>query len=204
MIGGRLRRLALAGGAAADPIVGDLTWTSGSVIDVTEDLLIQGRFSVEPGVTVNVVSGAEIIVQSGGSLNVQASEAQPAIFQPASGRWDGINFEAGSSGTLSHAAVRGTQNIAVHVISASVSFEGSEISDVRASAQEQSVFGIYASDDAQIDVAWSKIFDLVGPSGNDGDGGAGGTIVSPAADGNNGPVNGYNGPHARALIDTGR
>ncbi len=191
-----LAMLALTGGAAADTIVGDLTWTSGSVIDVTEDLLIQGTLSVEPGVTVNVVSGAEIIVQSGGSLNVQASEAQPAIFQPASGRWDGINFEAGSSGTLSHAAVRGTQNIAVHVISASVSFEGSEISDVRASAQEQSVFGIYASDDAQIDVAWSKIFDLVGPSGNDGDGGAGGTIVSPAADGNNGHVNGYNGPHA--------
>jgi hypothetical protein len=191
-----LAMLALTGGAAADTIVGDLTWTTGQTIDVTENLIIQGTLNVEPGVTVNVVNGAEIIVQSGGVLNVQASDAQPAIFQPVSGRWDGLHFEAGASGSLSHAAVRGAVGSAVHVSGASVSMEGCEISDVRASGQEQSAYGIFASNDAQIDVAWSNIFDVVGPTGNDGDGGPGGTIVSEAADGNNGHVDGYNGPHA--------
>ncbi|MFI4897642.1 MAG: GC-type dockerin domain-anchored protein [Phycisphaerales bacterium JB059] len=190
-----LAMLTLSGGAAADTIVGDLTWTAGQTIDVTENLIIQGTLTVEPGVTVNIVSGAEISVQSGGSLLVQASEAEPAIFQPASGRWEGLEFALGSSGDFHHAIIRGIRDTGVSVTGATVSFDHCEISDVRASAQERDALGIDGVNDAHVDVAWSKIFDIVGPTGTDGDGGAGGTIVSGAADGNNGHVDGYPGPH---------
>lgn len=183
----------LASAAGADTIVGDLTWTSGQTIDITENLNIQGTLTVEPGVTVNVSPNAEIVVQSGANLNVEASADQMAVFQPASGRWDGIRFENGSDGSLAYAVIRGTYNTAVRVVGASPEFDHCEISDVRAQANEQDVYGILASEDADINVSWSTLFDIAGPDGSDGAGGAGGTLVGNADDGNSGHLNGYNG-----------
>jgi hypothetical protein len=73
----------LAGAASADTIVGDLTWTAGSSIDVTEDLLIEGTLTVEAGVAVSIANGAEIRVKPGGFLLVEASRGDPATFLPA-------------------------------------------------------------------------------------------------------------------------
>ena len=70
----------LAGAASADTIVGNLTWTAGSAIDVTEDLIIQGTLTVEEGVAVSIANGAEIRVQSGGFLSVEASTATPTPY----------------------------------------------------------------------------------------------------------------------------
>jgi len=188
-----LAMLALTGGAAADTIVGDLTWSTGESITLNEDLIVQGTLSVEPGVTVSVDAGFQIIVESGGALNVGATDAQPSVFQPTSGRWDGIRFEAGSSGTLTHAAIRGTRANAVRIVGASPVFDHCEISDVRSAAQEQPAFGVYASDSASPMITWSRLFDIVGATGSAGANGAGGDSVSAAADGNNGHVDGYNG-----------
>ncbi|MEZ6243272.1 MAG: GC-type dockerin domain-anchored protein [Phycisphaerales bacterium] len=183
----------LASAAGADTIVGDLTWHTGETIAVTENLVIQGTLHVEPGVTVNVSPGVSIIVQSGGVLDVDASEAQMSVFQPTSSRWNGIRFEPGSDGSLAYAAIHGTQAQAVRVIGATPEFDHCEISDVRSASQEQPAYGVYATDNANISVAWSKIFNIIGATGNDGAGGAGGTIVGNANDGNSGHLDGYNG-----------
>lgn len=192
---GLFAALALSGGAHADTIVGNLTWTAGQTVGVDDDLVVQGTLTVEAGVTVNVEPGFTIVVANGGTLSVNGTEGQPVVFQPASARWGGVRFEAGSTATLTHAAIRGTQTRAVRVIGASPVLDRCEISDVRAPGEEQDVFGVLASDDAAPELAWCRVFDIVGPTGPDGGGGAGGTIVNEAADGNNGHVDGYNGPN---------
>ena len=190
-----LAMLSLTGGAAADTIVGDLTWSAGESIALSEDLVIQGTLTVEPGVTVTISSGVQIIVESGGALNVVATGAQRAIFEPGSGRWDGVLFEGGSDGSLSHAVIRGVRGQAVRIVDASPAFEYCDISDVRSVSATQPAYGVHASGDASPVITWSRIWDVVGVTGADGAGGAGGASVSPADDGNNGHVDGYNGPN---------
>jgi hypothetical protein len=185
---------ALAGTASADTIVGDLTWTAGSTVDVVEDLLIQGTLTVEPGVAVNIASGAEIRVQGGGFLSVEASGANPATFLPASGRWDGLVFEAGSDGELTGAVLRGINREAVRIQDASPAFIDCEIADVRNGTQQGAVHGVLAFGASDITVEGCRIYDLVAPTGTDGAGGVrGASGGNEGADGTNLSVHGKNG-----------
>ena len=184
----------LAGAASADTIVGNLTWTAGSAIDVTEDLIIQGTLTVEEGVAVSIANGAEIRVQSGGFLSVEASTATPATFLPASGRWSGLVFEAGSDGELTGAVLRGIDSEAVRIQDASPAFYHCEIADVRNGTQQGAVHGILAFGSSNLMIEGCRIYDLVAPTGNDGDGGEPGrTGGNDGADGTNLSVHGKNG-----------
>ncbi len=188
-----LAMLALTGGANADTIVGDLTWTAGQSITIDEDLIIQGTLTVEPGVTVSIQNGFRIVVQSGGFLIVNGAEGQMSVFQPESGRWGGIHYDNGSGGSLSYAAIRGTVGQAVRIVGTSPVLQYCEISDVRAAGEEMDVFGVYASDNADIEVVWSTLFNIVGSTGSDGAWGAGGTASVNGENGDGGHLDGYNG-----------
>ena len=184
----------LAGGASADTIVGDLTWSAGETVSITEDLIIQGTLTVEEGVAVSIASGAEIRVQSGGFLMVEASGAEPATFAPASGRWDGIVFEAGSDGELTGAVLSGIEDSAVRVQDATPEFIDCQIFDVRNSTQQGAVHGILAFGSSTLLVDGCRIFDLIAPDGIDGEGGEPGTSGgNDGADGTNLSVHGKNG-----------
>lgn len=185
----------LAGTASADTIVGNLTWTAGSTIDVVEDLLIQGTLTVEPGVSVNIVNGAEIRVQAGGFLSVEASSGNPATFLPATGRWDGLIFEAGSDGELTGAVLRGINREAVRIQDASPEFIDCEIADVRNGTQQGAVHGVLAFGASNITVEGCRIYDLVAPTGTDGESGQPeGPIAGDGDDGTTLSVHGEGGP----------
>lgn len=185
----------LAGTASADTIVGDLTWPAGSTISVTEDLIIQGTLTVEPGVAVNIANGAEIRVQAGGFLSVEASAANPASFLPASGRWDGLVFEAGSDGELTGAVLFGINREAVRIQDASPEFIDCEIANVRNSTQQGAVHGILAFGASSLTIEGCRIYDLVAPDGDNGvTGQPEGPIAGDGADGTTFSVSGSNGP----------
>lgn len=128
-----LALLTLTGGAAADTLIGDITWTAGSTINLNEDTRIQGNLMIEPGVTVLIASGADVIVEAGGSLTVAATQDEPALFTAATDRWGTLVFQPGSMGTLERAIIEKTADAGVRIDASSPAFFGCEIRDVRSS-----------------------------------------------------------------------
>ncbi|HSA22055.1 MAG TPA: PKD domain-containing protein, partial [Myxococcota bacterium] len=110
--------LGAAPGARAVDYSGTLnsntTWSAGDVVVVTGDL------SVAPGITLTVNEGALVQVRGAyrltvnGTLEVNGSQAAPAVFQPenagaARGAWVGLVVEAGATVDLEHAILRKAQ-----------------------------------------------------------------------------------------------
>jgi len=112
------------GGVLAD---NQTTWTGDSLREVTETVVVPGgvTLTIEAGAILKFAAGAGIDINSGGSLVVNGTLAQPVIFtsarddayggdtngdgtrtKPAAGDWRSLRFQAGSSGQLNHAELR--------------------------------------------------------------------------------------------------
>ncbi len=124
----------------------DVTWPAGSTQFVISDLVITETLTIEPGVDVLINDGVAIIVQSGGNLVVNGTTSDPVLFTGnGSPRWDGIEFQAGSAGQMSHSIVERTNNVGIRVISAAPLIESCTIRDVRGQGTGAAARGIHVT-----------------------------------------------------------
>lgn len=129
-----LALLALTGGAQADNLIGDITWTAGSTVTLDDDTFVQGNLVIQEGVTVQIGAGFEFVIDGGGSITVLGAPDAPVLFT-ASGpeRWGSITFAPGSVGSMEHAIIEKNRDAAVRVDGASPSFTDCVVRDVRSS-----------------------------------------------------------------------
>jgi hypothetical protein len=106
---------------------GDEVWTGDSLHEIGEDLVVPAgvTLTLQAGALVKFAAGRGLNVQSGGTLTVAGSVAQPVVFtsirddawggdsngdgsrsQPAAGDWRSLRFEDGAAATLDHAVIR--------------------------------------------------------------------------------------------------
>lgn len=175
-----LALLTLTGGAAADTLIGDITWTAGSVINLDEDTRIQGDLMIEEGVTILIATGADVIVEAGGSLTVAGTADEPTVFTASGERWGTLVFQPGSMGTLERAVIERTADAGVRIEGASPAFIGCEIRDVRSSLSAStaltsptagevinggSAFGMHLTGGANPTIEATRIYDIEGGRG---------------------------------------
>src|SRR5690606_37617236 len=93
-------------------IIGDVVVEPGVTVTVASNarlelidqagIIVSGVLEIEAGAQLEFGTAAEIRVGNGGSVNVDGSEFDPAVFTssaaiPGSGNWQGINIEPGGS-----------------------------------------------------------------------------------------------------------
>lgn len=184
--------LGLSTGAGADTtITGSVVWGSGTV-NLTDNLRIQGTLTVGAGVNVQIGSGWRIIVESGGTLAVNATSASPALFtSPA--RWAGVTFDPGSSGQVSHAVFERMTTTGITINGTSPVFTGCTIRDVLGAGTSGPAYGVRISGSAQPVIRQSLITNIRGTNGVSTAPGAPGSTGGQGDDGNNNHLDGYPG-----------
>lgn len=122
---------------------GGVIWPEGSTQFVISDLIVSDSLTIEPGVTVLINGGVEIIVASGGTLTVAGTPEAPVSFGPNSAsRWDGITFELGSNGSIRHATMGFTNAVGLLIENSSPVIQDCVIEDVAGIAPGGAARGI--------------------------------------------------------------
>ncbi len=109
------------------PIPTDTTWTGDSLREITESIVVLAgaTLRLEPGAILKFAPNQGLTVESGGSLVVAGSRAQPVVLtsladdafggdsnsdgartRPAAGDWRSLRFLDGATATLDHALIR--------------------------------------------------------------------------------------------------
>jgi hypothetical protein len=115
--------------AAGGTISGAVTWSAANgpyQVDSTLNIAAGATLNIEPGTVVYLGSGANLVVQAGGRLLAEGTEAAPIHFTRAPGataRWGGIEVigTIGSPETrITHAHIAFNNATAIHAASGSV------------------------------------------------------------------------------------
>lgn len=187
----------------------NVTWPAGSTQFVISDLLITQTLTIEPGVHVLINDGIIISVQSGGTLVVNGTSADPVLFTGnGTPRWDGIVFQAGSFGQMHYATVEHTNDVGVRIISAAPLIESCNIHDVRGQGAGAAARGIYVSGAGANPTIHACLIENIiaadgvqgtnSPAAANGGNGGDGTLLHhdgfPGGNGNNGAIGGDGTP----------
>lgn len=119
-------------GLAHAAVASDITWPQGSTQFVNSTLTISNlTLCIEPGVTVRVSPGASIVVSGTGTLEVVGTDDEPVLFTvDGAGRWNGIQFQADSRGSMRHATIEKVIGTGLSIANASPWIESCTIHDV--------------------------------------------------------------------------
>lgn len=91
-------------------VSGDLSIESGAILTINAGVVVKVAPDHEQGAP--DVTRVKITVKSGGTLNIAGSAGSPVTFEsftdspPGGNDWAGITFEAGSTGSISHANIK--------------------------------------------------------------------------------------------------
>jgi len=120
-------------------ISGATTWPSGTMAYLGSDLTIGagGSLTIEGDVDVVPASGGVgIVVEAGGHLQIDGTEAEPVRLRPFAidggfeYRWNGVRYNAGSTGSLQHALIERAETAALTIDGASPTIDSCTIRDV--------------------------------------------------------------------------
>ncbi|MBA3469453.1 MAG: hypothetical protein H0T53_07380 [Herpetosiphonaceae bacterium] len=170
--------------------IGTQTWTNDSIYLITDDVLVTGALTIEPGVTIRIQSGFAFTVAGGARLSSLGSRKQPIVFTSASGAaecggWAGLVFEPGSAGTLDYTTIEAARS-GVRIDGASPSITNSLIRTICGASGSRMAGGAAAYGLHLVAPNSSTISDTVidsisgGPGGNGGPsqgGGGGGAAI---------------------------
>lgn len=111
---------------------GDITENSvwSGTVEISDDITVESgvTLTIEPGTTVEFATGSQLIIN--GILEADGTSSDEITFDRsgASGTWDGIRFQSGSSGTLDYCTILNAVN-GVRFTSADGQISNCEISD---------------------------------------------------------------------------
>ncbi len=178
-------------------LAGSHTWSNGEIITITGDLTVTGNLIVEPNVTVNVFSQTTIVIS--GTMMVNGTTTQPVTFtsisaSPACGDWEGLLFQAGSSGQITHTLLEyGRFGVVVDtastdVLSSTVRFMCDPVNFITGEDfYADAAYGFYLTGTTSSVIQANTVYsisggDAIGDGGSGAGGGAGvGIFVGPNA-----------------------
>jgi hypothetical protein len=174
--------LASASGGVIEP--GEIvTWPAGSLIELEEDLEVQGQLLIEGGVSVTALPGVAIIVAAGGSLEVDGRPLAAVHFSGAGPeRWAGITILEGGSADIDYAIIERVAGVALSGTGASVRVDDSVVRDVAAMPDGGDARGL-SFVGGEVSVTDTEIFHVVAGDGADGDPGMDGPDGAAGSDG---------------------
>jgi hypothetical protein len=158
-------------------------WETGSLVDLEEDLVVQGQLLIEAGVSVMALQGVALIVADGGSLQVDGRPGNAVRFDAAGPeRWAGIKILGGGSADIDYAIIERVAGVALSGTGAAVRVDDSVVRDVAAKSEGGDARGLsFVGGD--VSVTDTAIFHIVAGDGASGDAGMDGTDGAAGSDG---------------------
>ncbi|MCA9271439.1 MAG: beta-propeller fold lactonase family protein [Phycisphaerales bacterium] len=175
-------------------VPGDVVVAPGGTLIINDDTTYTGTLTIGAGAQVVVDTGYQINIADGATLTINGTDAEPVVFFPINGSWDGLKLLDGSTADMSYAYITDVQQYGIVADDADVSMVGCEIFDASGFVVTQSSwrYPVVARNGTDLSVDQCVFGPFRGRSG--GTGGNGGT---GAGGGTGGAGQGVTGIDAR-------
>ena len=102
-------------------VPGDVVVAPGGTLIINDDTTYTGTLTIGAGAQVVVDTGYQINIADGATLTINGTDAEPVVFFPINGSWDGLKLLDGSTADMSYAYITDVQQYGIVADDADVS-----------------------------------------------------------------------------------